>query len=148
MAETTKQHPLPDEHYRPWRLLTLIGWLLFFLVFLKLIPGVELTFIQGVIAAAGLMMLSWFTMPKKRGKILGYSSLFAVAAIGWAFDLSIGQKMALIGMVALFALGGLLWLLRRSSLRLRLTVIGLALGLAGLEFIAGGLDAIMEALAP
>ena len=144
------EHPkesVPDAPYRPWRLLVLLGWVLFVLVHDKRIPGLELNFTEQLGAAIALMVLSWFVMPNRRAELLGLSALIAVGVIGFAAGLSLAQKLAMIGVLAMLALGCALWLLRHASLRLRLIVIGIFLGIAALEIFLAGFESLVEAAA-
>lgn len=147
MADTTKQYPVADKPYRPWRLIALVGWLLLILIHYKAIPGVELSIVQKLIATVGLIVFSWFAMPNRRAELLGFSALLAILILGSAGDFSIGQVLVLIGLVMLLTLGYALWLLRHSSLRLRLIVIGVFLAVAALEIFAAGFESLVEMLA-
>ena len=98
------QPPGIDAPQRPWRLIVLIGWVVFVLAYDRHIPGVRLNFAGNLLAVVILMTASWFAMPKRRAELMAFATLIAIGAIGVAAGLTMPQKLALIGLVALLPL--------------------------------------------
>lgn len=144
MPEAANPNAIANAPYRPWRLLALLGWGAFLLIYFKRIPGIELSLIPTIAITAGLILFSLFAMPDRRAELLGFSALFAIGFIGTAAGLSMTQKMAMTGVLMMLALGYALWLVRRSSLRLRLLVIGVFLLIAMMEVSMAGVEALAE----
>lgn len=140
-----EERPQPVEvPYRPWRLLVLIGWVAFVLVHDRRISGVELEFVWQLVAAIVLMVLSWFAMPNRRSELLAIAVLIAIGVVGFAADLTMTQKIALIGLVMMAVIAYALWLLRHASRRLRMIVVGLMLAVIALEFFVVGFEMLAE----
>ena len=136
--------PAADAPLRLWRLAVLVGWIVFVLAYDRRIPGVELDFAGSLLAAVALMTATWFAMPNRRAELIGFATLIAVGAVGAAAGLTMPQKLALIGVVALLPLAYVLWLLRHASLRVRLVVLAVAAGIVALEFFLAGFEALIE----
>lgn len=138
------QPPGIDAPQRPWRLIVLIGWVVFVLAYDRHIPGVRLDFAGNLLAVVILMTASWFAMPKRRAELMAFATLIAIGAIGVAAGLTMPQKLALIGLVALLPLAYVLWLLRNASLRVRLILVAVVAGIVALEFLMAGFEALVE----
>ncbi len=133
-----------DAPWRPWRLIVLIGWVVFVLAYDQRIPGVRLDFAGSLLAVVVLMTGSWFAMPNRRAELIGFATLIGVGAVGVVADLTIPQKLALIGFLMLLPLAYMLWLLRHASLRVRLVLIAVVAGIIALEFFLAGFEALVE----
>lgn len=145
MTEQT-DHPEPSSSVGPWRLLVLLGWVMFVLVHDHRIPGIELAFLPQLVIVTALMVASWFSMPHRRAELLGVAVLIAVGMVGIAANLTLEQKMAILGAIILVPIGYALWLVRHASLRLRLVLIAMFAGVIMVEVFAVGLEHLFEAL--
>lgn len=144
----TAQNTSPDQKAGagPWRLLVLLGWIMFVLVHDHRIPGMELEAVPQVAIVVALMVASWLVMPNRRAELMGIAVVLAVGVIGVAANLTLQQKLAILGLVMLVPIAYALWLVRHASSRLRFVVMAVFAGVVMVEFIGVGVDELLDAL--